>query len=231
MRKHLDLCRTSLGLSDSTGSVLSRLGRPEPLLLRRFFCGSALSLFTLNRPSPEPVQASKAPSSKRWPAHAYQYNTELDPPEWVLAAEALAQTLRRCGCAAATHVARPALATAVAPLEDESSGEEDTENHAAACAAVGFARSALSPEALWVVTQETLYHDAAHLNPAQAARRVRREDRRAAERVPRRSVVPPKDQGLRDALRAFDPSLLDEDAERQLCRERKRLRTAWFFAC
>ena len=61
------------------------------------------------------------------------------------AAEALAQTLRRCGCAAATHVARPALATAVAPLEDESSGEEDTENHAAACAAVGFARSARSP--------------------------------------------------------------------------------------
>ena len=135
------------------------------------------------------------------------------------AAEALAQTLRRCGCAAATHVARPALATAVAPLEDESSGEEDTENHAAACAAVGFARSTRSPEALWVVTQETLYHDAARLDPAQAARRVRREDRRAAERIPRRSVVPPTDAGLRDALRAFDPSLLDEDAERSLCRE------------
>ena len=127
--------------------------------------------------------------------------------------------VRRCGCAAATHVARPALATAVAPLEDESSGEEDTENHAAACAAVGFARSARSPEALWVVTQETLYHDAARLDPAQAARRVRREDRRAAERIPRRSVVPPTDAGLRDALRAFDPSLLDEDAERSLCRE------------
>ena len=126
---------------------------------------------------------------------------------------------RRCGCAAGTHVARPALATAVAPLEDESSGEEDTENHAAACAAVGFARSTRSPEALWVVTQETLYHDAARLDQTQAARRVRREDRRAAERIPRRSVVPPKDAGLRDALRAFDPSLLDEDAERSLCRE------------
>ena len=107
----------------------------------------------------------------------------------------------------------------MAPLEDESSGEEDTENHAAACAAVGFARSTRSPEALWVVTQETLYHDAARLDPAQAARRVRREDRRAAERIPRRSVVPPTDAGLRDALRAFDPSLLDEDAERSLCRE------------
>ena len=46
------------------------------------------TIFMLNRPSPEPVQASKAPSSKRWPAHAYQYNTELDPPEWMLAAEA-----------------------------------------------------------------------------------------------------------------------------------------------
>ena len=69
------------------------------------------------------------------------------------------------------------------------------------------------------MTQETLFHDAARLDQTQAARRVRREDRRAAERVPRRSVVPPKDQGLRDALRAFDPSLLDEDAERSLCRE------------
>ena len=70
------------------------------------------------------------------------------------------------------------------------------------------------------MTQETLiYHDAARLDPAQAARRVRREDRRAAERIPRRSVVPPTDAGLRDALRAFDPSLLDEDAERSLCRE------------
>ena len=46
------------------------------------------TIFMLNRPSPEPVPASKAPSSKRWPAHAYQYNTELEPPEWVLAAEA-----------------------------------------------------------------------------------------------------------------------------------------------
>ena len=31
--------------------------------------------------------------------------------------------------------------------------------------------------------------------------------------------MPPTDAGLRDALRAFDPSLLDEDAERSLCRE------------
>jgi hypothetical protein len=46
------------------------------------------TIFMLNRPSSEPVQASKTPASKRWPAHAYQYNTELDPPEWMLAAEA-----------------------------------------------------------------------------------------------------------------------------------------------
>jgi len=46
------------------------------------------TIFMLNRPSSEPVQASKTPAPKQWPAHAYQYNTELDPPEWMLAAEA-----------------------------------------------------------------------------------------------------------------------------------------------
>ena len=45
------------------------------------------TIFMLNRPSSEPVQKSRAPA-KRWPAHAYQYNTELDPPEWMLAADA-----------------------------------------------------------------------------------------------------------------------------------------------
>ena len=43
------------------------------------------TVFMLNRPSAEPAEPSRAPV-KRWPAHAYQYNTELDPPEWVLAA-------------------------------------------------------------------------------------------------------------------------------------------------
>ena len=43
------------------------------------------TVFMLNRPSAEPQEQPKAPV-KRWPVHAYQYNTELEPPEWVLAA-------------------------------------------------------------------------------------------------------------------------------------------------
>ena len=45
------------------------------------------TVFMLNRPSSELVEAPRAPA-KRWPAHAYQYNTEMDPPEWALAADA-----------------------------------------------------------------------------------------------------------------------------------------------
>ena len=37
------------------------------------------TVFMLNRPSAGPAEPQRA-AAKRWPAHAYQYNTELDPP-------------------------------------------------------------------------------------------------------------------------------------------------------
>jgi len=45
------------------------------------------TVFMLNRPSQEPPEPAR-PTVKRWPVHAYQYNLELDPPEWVLASGA-----------------------------------------------------------------------------------------------------------------------------------------------
>lgn len=45
------------------------------------------TVFMLNRPSQEPPEPVR-PTVKRWPVHAYQYNLDLDPPEWVLASGA-----------------------------------------------------------------------------------------------------------------------------------------------
>jgi len=131
---------------------------------------------------------------------AWLHIEAIDASSHSIAAEALAQTLRRCGCAAASYVAPPL--------------EGDTD-HSQACAALGFARSRRSPEALWIVTQETLVHDGARLGPVQAQQRVAREEAHVAQAP--RSVVPPGSGALRAALRAADVPL-DGDAERDLCR-------------